>query len=72
MTTLDQHFAVIAREQLGISTLTTRNSDSLDFHSVAVWQVRRALEAAYHLARSTPADSTAPCLPADDGIRDDL
>lgn len=32
---------------LGIETLETRNSDSLDFHDLAVWTVRAALDAAY-------------------------
>ena len=36
----------IAREKLGIATLETQRSDSLDFHEVAVWQLRAALEAA--------------------------
>jgi hypothetical protein len=27
--------------------LETRNSDSLDFHDVAVWTLREALQAAY-------------------------
>jgi hypothetical protein len=30
-----------------IETLETRNSDCLDFHDVAVWAIRDALEAAY-------------------------
>ena len=30
-----------------IETLETRNSDRLDFHDVAVWAIRAALEAAY-------------------------
>ena len=29
------------------NSLTTRNSDSLDFYDVAVWSVREALLAAY-------------------------
>ena len=33
--------------RLGFVTLETRRSDSLDFHDVAVWQVKEALEAAY-------------------------
>jgi hypothetical protein len=41
---LDKLFAAIAREKLGIET---RRSDSLDFHDVAVWSVRAALEAAF-------------------------
>jgi hypothetical protein len=35
-------------KQLGIETLETRRSDSLDFHDVAVWCVRDALEAAFN------------------------
>jgi hypothetical protein len=46
-TDLDELFATIAREELGIETLETRRSDSLDFHAVAVWSVRAALDAAY-------------------------
>ena len=30
-----------------IKTLETQNSDRLDFHDVAVWSIRAALEAAY-------------------------
>jgi len=30
-----------------MSVLETRKSDSLDFHDLAVWQMRAALEAAY-------------------------
>ena len=45
--TLDELFAAIAKETLHIDTLETRNSDSLDFHDVAVWSVKAALEAAY-------------------------
>jgi hypothetical protein len=37
----------IAQKYLRIETLDRRNSDSLDFHDVAVWQLRIALEAAY-------------------------
>ena len=38
----------IARKHFpNIETLETRNSDGLDFHDVAVWAIRAALEAAY-------------------------
>jgi len=47
MTDLDQVLTQIANEHLDIPTLETRRSDSLDFHDVAVWQVREALQAAY-------------------------
>ena len=36
----------------GIETLEARGSDSLDFHDLAVWQVREMLEAAYHAGRA--------------------
>ena len=43
----EQLFTAIAKKHLSIETLATRRSDSLDFHDVAVWCVRDALEAAY-------------------------
>jgi hypothetical protein len=42
-TAIDQ----IAKTDLGIETLDTRKSDVLDFHDLAVWSIRAALEAAY-------------------------
>lgn len=41
----------IATTALGFETLETRNSDSLDFRDLAVWQVKAALEAAYEAGR---------------------
>jgi len=43
----------IAKQHLGLSTLETRRSDSLDFHDLAVWQLRAALEAAYRAGAAT-------------------
>ena len=37
----------LARRHFGVDVLETRNSDSLDFHQVAVWSIRAALEEAY-------------------------
>ena len=37
----------IAKEFMGIETLTARRSDSLDFHEVSVWSLKAALEEAY-------------------------
>lgn len=37
----------IARRALDIPTLTTRNSDQLDFHDVSVWSISDALQQAY-------------------------
>ena len=47
MTTTDQILAATAKQHLGILTLERRNSDRLDFHDVAVWSVKAALQAAY-------------------------
>ena len=40
----DALFAMVAEKKLQIKTLATRNSDELDFHDVAVWQVREAFD----------------------------
>jgi hypothetical protein len=46
----------IATRILGLETLETRNSDSLDFHELAVWTLQCALEEAYEAgARSKSA-----------------
>lgn len=37
----------IAAKHFHIETLETRNSDRLDFHDVAVWSIRAALETAF-------------------------
>ncbi len=37
----------IAKEHLFIETLETQHRDRLDFHDVAVWSIKDALEAAY-------------------------
>lgn len=37
----------IAAKHFRLETLETRNSDGLDFHDVAVWSIRAALEAAF-------------------------
>ena len=47
----DATVRLIARDILGIETLDTRNSDGLDFHDLAVWQIRKALETAYEAGR---------------------
>ena len=37
----------IAQRQFRLETLETRNWDRLDFHDVAVWAIRAALEEAF-------------------------
>ena len=41
----------IAAEHFRLETLETRNSDGLDFHDVAVWAIRAALEEAFEAGR---------------------
>lgn len=49
---IDTLLATIARQELGIETIETRNSDSLDFHNINVASLRVALRAAYDLGRT--------------------
>jgi hypothetical protein len=54
----------IAQEHLNLHTLDSRNSDSLDFHDLAVWNIKAALEAAYaagrkHAERARPTKQPA-------------
>jgi hypothetical protein len=44
---IDKVLTQIAQKNLGIVTLETQNSDSLDFHDVAVWQIKDALKDAF-------------------------
>jgi hypothetical protein len=63
MTTIDRILTGIARQHLGISTLDTRRSDSLDFHDVAVWSIAAALKAAFDAgADASRITCTAPPL----------
>ena len=43
----------IAERHFFLETLETRNSDQLDFHDVAVWAIRSALEAAFEAGRQS-------------------
>ncbi len=45
MNDLDQILTAISSDHLGISTLKERKSDSLDFHTVAVWSIGSVLNA---------------------------
>lgn len=49
---MNQTVAEIAARILGVETLATQNSDALDFHELAVWNIQRALEAAYEAGRA--------------------
>ncbi|AMO58255.1 DUF6900 domain-containing protein [Endozoicomonas montiporae] len=39
--------SLIAKKNLQIETLERQSSDSLDFHDIAVWQIKKALMDAY-------------------------
>ena len=56
-------FTQIAREHLDIETLETRKMDGLDFHEVAVWQVEKALRAAYEAGRESMRRRRKPTQP---------
>lgn len=63
MCQIDTILTLIAQKHLGIETLQTRNSDSLDFHDTAVWCLKDALEAAFkagvELGAASPKASEA-------------
>ena len=45
---IDTVLILIAQKHLDIETLETRNSDRLDFHDIAVWRIKDALQAAFN------------------------
>lgn len=47
----------IARDKLNVETLETRNSDGLDFHELAVWNIRQALCEAFMAGRRAADES---------------
>jgi hypothetical protein len=64
MTTRKAIIDRIAREALGLETLESRRSDSLDFHEHAVWSIQEALERAYEAglaARQRPPTTPTNC-----------
>ncbi len=50
---VDAQLASIARRAMDVPTLETRNSDGLDFHEVAVWELLKALRLAYRAGQAT-------------------
>ncbi len=62
----DNTITKIAKEQMKIETLETRKRDALDFHTVAVWEAKSALQAAYDAGR---ADANAWLV---DAMRENL
>ena len=54
----------IAQRQFRLETLETRNRDRLDFHDLAVWALRAALEDAFEAGRRAGPVNTNPERPA--------
>lgn len=50
----DQLLQQIALDHLFVETLSTRNSDRLDFHEVSVWGIKTALLAAFEAGKQSP------------------
>lgn len=48
---LEKALEEIAQKRLCIDTLEEQGSDGLDFHEVAVWSLKEALEEAYKLGK---------------------
>jgi hypothetical protein len=58
----EEQLSSIAREHLDIPTLDTKGSDSLDFHDLAVWQIRSALQAAFDAGAGSGSVRAMPSL----------
>ena len=56
MNKINKKISSIAKEVLDIPTLKARNSDSLDFHELSVWQIKRALRLAFLKGSETEAE----------------
>lgn len=55
----DTQLLEIAQRQFRIETLETQHWDRLDFHDVAVWAIRAALEEAFEAGRRAgPSEPT--------------
>jgi len=58
----DRIIREIASRVLGIETLETRNRNGLDFHDVAVWSIREALETAFAAGLAAGKKKASGCL----------
>lgn len=50
---INQVLEAIAKKYFRIDTLQTQDSDSADFHDLAVWSIEAALEAAYEAGQQS-------------------
>lgn len=66
---MTDQLTIIAQQHLRIESLERRNHDRLDFHDLAVWQIRQALEAAYAagLSNALIADMRSALFSLPDG-----
>ncbi|MFU8829155.1 MAG: DUF6900 domain-containing protein [Phycisphaerales bacterium] len=62
-TARDTTISRIAREALGLDTIDTRIADSLDFHDLAAWSIKDALERAYEAGRQSGPPPASPSPP---------
>lgn len=68
MSPIDTLLTQIAQQHLGIETLQTRYADRLDFHDLAVWNLRAALQAAFQAgveAGASRPEASEPDVPQD-------
>lgn len=63
--TKNKNLAAIAKKHLKLETLDTRNSDTLDFTELAVWNIKAALEEAYDMGRRSVASEIIEGFTAD-------
>jgi hypothetical protein len=58
MSSINNILTLIAQKHLSVEMLNTEGRDDLDFHALAVWDIRKALEAAFmagvELGHQTP------------------
>lgn len=54
--TINSTLSLIAQKHLGVETLETRNSDSLDFYDLSIWTIQAALKAAFLAGKESGAD----------------
>lgn len=48
MSKVEQKMEEIAKKYFYVKTLKTRNMDELDFYNIPIWNIKKALEDAYH------------------------
>ena len=51
--TMYEKLEAIAQKYFELDTLRTRNSDAADFPTIAIWDLRAALEAAYNAGKAS-------------------